>query len=67
MDELEISKSNKSCIANPKSEIADWTRSSLRFRDFGFAMQCGVNPKSETRVYEKIDECVTTEVHEKED
>jgi hypothetical protein len=33
-----ISKSNKSCISNPKSEISNWTVHS-DISDFGFEMQ----------------------------
>jgi len=31
-------KSDDSFISNPKSEIATWTGSNLRFRNFGFEM-----------------------------
>ena len=43
----DISKLDKSCISNPKSEVAHWTGSRAKsnpiFRDFGFEMQDSSN------------------------
>ena len=45
MDEkLCLSKSDESCISNPKSEVADWTPTAVQpvqcdISDFGFEMQ----------------------------